>query len=235
MNWYYRARIAFKLKSTLRELRLRSIHLPRLRAIYLTTPKVAGSTIMATLIKADASERFAGIADYNSRDARHRLSSEAAPRAFWRDLHDPECFRFTFVRNPYDRAVSAYLDKIATGKVSRKKKLLGYPPDSEVSFRDFLLAIAQQEASRMNRHWRPQSALISPQVKLDFIGRFEQFGRDFANVLERLGVEPAAVTNRREHMTSAAKHRDMIGPEEKALIDRIYRGDFERFGYAMTL
>ncbi|HEY6633357.1 MAG TPA: sulfotransferase family protein [Rhizobiaceae bacterium] len=228
-------RIARRLNSTRSELYLRSVHLPRLRAIYLTTPKVAGSTIMATLVKADGSQRFDGITNYNDRAARHLLSSEGDPRAFWHDLGHPDCFRFSFVRNPYDRIISAYLDKIALGTKPRKRKLPGLGPVGEISFRDFLLTLQRQKAARMNRHWRPQSLLISPRVKLDFLGRFERFETDFAHVLERLGVEPAAITNRRGHKTSAAEHRDMIGPEEKALIDSIYGEDFERFDYTKSL
>src|SRR4051794_20872038 len=36
-----------------------------------------------------------------------RLGHRAAQRA----LHDPECFKFAFVRNPWSRVVSAYLNK----------------------------------------------------------------------------------------------------------------------------
>ena len=36
-------------------------------------------------------------------------------------------------------------------------------------------------------------------------------------------------------MTLAAENRRLIGSAEKTMIDRIYREDFERFGYPHTL
>ena len=232
MNWYYRSRIADTLNSRRGELALRSVLFPRLNAIYIPVPKTAGSTVLSTLLPADRSEYLAGIVDHNTDEARRRMSAEYDLRGFWRALRDPACFRFAFVRNPYTRAVSAFRDKIASGREPRFSKSLGLPQSATLL--DFLRRVSEQEVDAMNRHWRPQSALISPKVKLDFIGRFERFDEDFATVRERLGVTESAVHNRLEHKTSATDYLDLIGAEEKALIDRIYRDDFARFDYARS-
>ena len=87
----------------------------------------------------------------------------------------------------------------------------------------------------MNRHWRPQSALVSPKVNLNLLGKFERFDDDFAKVLDRLDLDHAPIEEKRAHQTSANNRLDLIGPEEKALIDRIYHDDFERFGYPKNL
>lgn len=233
INWYYRSRVAAELNSRRGELALRSVWFPRLTAIYLPVPKTAGSTILSTLVAADGSPHLVGIVDHNTDEARHLMSAEYDLRGFWHALHNPSWFRFAFVRNPYPRAVSGYLDKIASGRKPRFAKWLGLPPD--VSFLDFLRRISEQDVDAMNRHWRPQSALVSPKVKLDFLGRFEQFNEDFAKVLDRLGIDSKIVREKREHQTSADSRLDLIGVEEKALIDRIYHDDFERFGYSKTL
>jgi hypothetical protein len=233
INWYYRSRIAADLNSRRGELALRSVWFPRLTAIYIPVPKTAGSTVLSTLVAADGSPHLVGIVDHNTDEARHLVSAEHDLRGFWHALHDPDWFRFAFVRDPYARIVSGYLDKIASGRTPRFAKWLGLPPD--VGLLDFLRRISEQEVDEMNRHWRPQSALISPIVKLDFLGRFERFNEDFGEVLDRLRVDGAAITERRTHQTSANTRLDLIGPEEKALIDRIYRDDFERFGYPKAL
>ena len=234
INWYYRSRIAADLNSRRGELALRSVWFPRLKAIYLPVPKAAGSTVLSTLVAADGSPRLVGIVDHNTDEARHLVSAEDTICAgSGMRFATPEWFRFAFVRDPYARIVSAYLDKIASGRKPRFTKWLGLPPD--VGLLDFLRRISEQEVDEMNRHWRPQSALISPKVKLDFLGRFERFNEDFVKVLDRLGVDSAAIKERRAHQTAADSRLDIIGVEEKALIDRIYRDDFERFGYPKEL
>ena len=233
IKWYYRSRIAAKLGSRRGELSLRSVLFPRLNAVYIPVPKTAGSTVMSTLLAADGSPHLAGITDHNSDEARRLMSAENNLRVFWRSLNDPDCFRFAFVRNPYTRAVSGYLDKIASAREPRFSKWLGLPAGA--SLLDFLRRISEQEVDAMNRHWRPQSALISPKVNLNLLGKFERFDDDFAKVLDRLGLDHAPIEEKRAHQTSANSHLDLIGVEEKALIDRIYRDDFERFGYSKEL
>ena len=235
MRWYYRSKIAAHLNSSKGELSLRSVYFPALKAVYLPNPKVAGSTIMTTLISADGSPHLAGIRDHNEPESRRLMSAEYNPRAFWRALLDPGHFRFAFVRDPYGRAVSAFLDKIVSGREVRFRTMLGFEHDEQVSFLTFLNRISEQEVSKMNRHWRPQSALISPDVKLNFVGRFELFSDDFHRVLEQLGVEETSVSAKRDHQTSATDNLNLIGADEKALIDRLYGDDFERFSYAKRL
>jgi hypothetical protein len=181
---------------------------------------------------AGASPHFAPLGTEN---ARRLMSAEHDLGTFWAGFHDPNYFRFAFVRDPYARAVSAFLDKVDSGRHTRFKKMLGFNGDQTITLLDFLRGISRQDVKDMNRHWRPQSALISPKVKLDFVGRFERFNEDFGAVLDRLDVDSSAVREKRAHQTSADSHLDLIGSEERALIERIYRDDFERFGYPMKL
>ena len=229
LNYYYRSRIAAKLNSSRSELHLRSVFLPRLNAIYLTNPKVAGSTVIATLIAADDSPHLSSIADHNASSSRRLMSSEQDPRRFWRALNDPKCFRFSFVRDPFTRIESCYLDKIVPNAFPHFRRQLGLPASGEVSFLDFLRHVAKQRPKAMNRHWRPQSDLISPNVPLGFIGRFETFDAHFAYVLDRLNI--SLPRESRGHSTGVGLEPKLAGPEEISLIREIYRADFERFGY----
>lgn len=67
-------------------------------------------------------------------------------------------FRFAFVRNPYSRALSCYLEKIAGEQWLREIRLpkLGLDPEQDVSFPQFLRRIAQQPPRKMDIHWAPQ-------------------------------------------------------------------------------
>lgn len=225
---YFEHRIARRLDSRRGELYLRSAIFPRLNAIYLPVPKSAGTTIFSTLIALDGSPHLSGIRDHNLDEARRLLSAVHDPRLFWKSLGDPACLKFSFVRNPYTRTVSCYLDKIRSGQQPEYAAELDLSKDA--SLMEFLQRISQQEFRAMNRHWRPQSILLSPRVRLDFLGRFETFRHDFEHVLDLLG-QPHAVRDMRAHQTSAERHLDLIGPGEKQIIDSVYQGDFERFGY----
>ena len=230
LRWYYRSRIARALNSRRGELSLRSVFLANLKAIYLANPKVAGSTIIATLIRADAPAEALVPEDHNTNEARRAISSEKDPAGFWSALHDPTFFRFAFVRHPYTRIVSCYRDKILSGREPRFRRLLNLPESGNIKLEEFLRCIADQEPARMNRHWRPQHELISRKVNLNFLGRFERFQKDFMEVLERLNVSHSLVNAQRSHATDTG-YQVEIASENKKMIQRIYRNDFERFGY----
>ena len=87
------------------------------------------------------------------------------------------CYRFTIIREPLSRTVSAWADRLQGNPRHRRdlNTALGRDPDSEITLTGFLDVIAQDEAARLvERHWRPQAMEISfGQIKYDFIGRVE--------------------------------------------------------------
>ena len=151
---------------------------------------------------------------------------------------------FCFVRNPYTRVLSAYLDKFGANLERRIlfMKELGIEdpgPSPEISFAEFLELAAKQEAGAMNAHWRPQSYhLIDDDIRYDMIGRFETFSRDFTDILARIDVEISKFfVAADEHKTgveaSFAKHYS--DPLCGRLVRQMYAEDFERFGYSEDL
>lgn len=150
-------------------------------------------------------------------------------------------FRFSFVRNPYTRALSCYLEKIAGEQWLREKRLpdLGFAPDEDVSFVEFLRRVEQQPPRQMDIHWAPQHFLLSlDRVAYDFLGRFEQFQPDLARVIERLGLEvPASLPlQRTAHATGAGQRLEQhYDAEAVELVRHIYRQDFDRLGYGDDL
>lgn len=149
--------------------------------------------------------------------------------------------RFTFVREPVERAVSAYLDKMcrldAAGNFSGQKKrfmarfLPEIPEDSYVSFDQFIDVIATvNDPKLLDKHWRQQTALLlQPEQEFDFIGRFDRFEDDWDKLVDLLGlsirIEKASIT---WHSTSASSKVDnIVTPYARRKIENIYADDFD--------
>lgn len=135
-------------------------------------------------------------------------------------------YRFTFVRNPYVRVLSAYLDKIERKAAQGNGKA--------ISFSEFLRQLERGDLYR-NAHWAPQaSLLLLPVTEYDFIGRVESLERDLAAVLATLQGRPgdrpprSALGNWTGAGGRLAQYYD---DDSLAIVRRLYARDFEAFGY----
>lgn len=174
------------------------------------------------------------------------LSPLAAPISDGFDLDElfgcpTPWFRFSFVRNPYSRALSCYLEKIAGEQWLRDIRLpgLGFDPSDDVSFAEFLRRVSVQEHRDMDIHWAPQHHLLSlRKVQYGFLGRFETFQADLRRLVDILGLDvPDELLERRTaHVTAAAqKLHDYYDDETLDLVQEIYRKDFDLLGYGRDL
>ena len=98
-------------------------------------------------------------------------------------------FKFTFVRNPFTRILSAYLDKFVHNKWERNKRLsdLGYNISNKFTFTQFLNYVNDQQRELLDIHWIPQCYLLPENLNLlNFIGRFENFTKEWAIVFRNI-------------------------------------------------
>lgn len=152
-------------------------------------------------------------------------------------LKDDRFFKFSFVRHPYDRVLSAYLDKIVHNRPpsSDLKRILDLDPfaDHEISFSTFVHSLKDTPPSSMNSHWRPQYHwLTRGEFPFDFIGRVENIEKDILHVCEKTGLERKFFQKFSPHQTdSAQKRREHYTSELEAIIQQVYKEDFENFGY----
>ena len=131
--------------------------------------------------------------------------------------------KFAVVRNPYDYAVSYYL-YLRRNPTSRRHA------DAQTwSFLDFLNYMAAKD----RRKGITQTAWTSDaqgRLLLDELLRFENLAEEFPNLLARLGIE-ADVALPHINRTERGDYREMYGPAERALADRIFRRDLDLHGY----
>jgi hypothetical protein len=109
-------------------------------------------------------------------------------RAYGRKFEINDFLKFSFVRNPWDRAVSQinYLRSVAHAPFLQGK-----------TFKQQVKAYCNS-AARIWGHDLGACQLDflvddSGKVKMDFIGRFEALPEDFSSICRQIGVQPAPV------------------------------------------
>ncbi len=151
-------------------------------------------------------------------------------------LTSPDFMRFTVVRNPYERIELAWKDKIklcAPGfeefcKSIKGKLPTGRDPSSQVSFREFVEALSQQNLATCDPHWRLQSEhTLRGAMNFSHVGRLDDFSTLVRAFLAHIGEterEPAPAMNVRERVSD-------YDEEIATKVHDLYRPDFEVFGY----
>ncbi|PKQ06457.1 MAG: hypothetical protein CVT72_06565 [Alphaproteobacteria bacterium HGW-Alphaproteobacteria-11] len=222
--------------------------LPQQGILYVSVPKVA-----CTTLKVIFARLALGVADYvPERIHDNKMLPFCDPeefgiRNFPEGVNDSGLKRFAFVRNPYTRVLSAYLDKFVSKprererlKAARARYLseLGFSAGKEITFAEFVEAVSRQPRVEMDAHWRPQADLLAlPTVKYDFVGRLESFRADFLALESFLGVDLQSLYVAKDGKKTGAANRlaDYYTPEIKAQVDRIYADDFEFLGFPKEL
>ena len=211
------------------------------RYAFVETPKVCCSTIKLNLQRLETGLfdfTWPGEMDIHNRDFSPLLKPSQV-HDFDKVLAAENLYTFCFVRNPYTRLLSCYLDKIVGNKPPKHAvlRILGFSADNldiPVSFSDFIEAISSQHIREMNPHWRPQYyQTFQPSLSYDFIGRYESFSEDFQRVMAKiartrvpnLGVESRHRTNANGTWTKYYR------PSLMERVRELFAIDFEAFGY----
>lgn len=156
---------------------------------------------------------------------RHAPASAARdmlPREFYEQL-----FKFAFVRNPWDLQVSSW------HHLRRER------PQLVAGCADFAAFVRHKLDPQ--RPWQFHlDTSITPQVDcvtdrhgrliVDFIGRYEQLDRDFADICRRVGVPVAALPHRRQAV-DRADYRRYYDDDTAECVARHFADDIARFGY----
>jgi hypothetical protein len=94
-------------------------------------------------------------------------------------------FKFAFVRNPWARAFSWYKN-VMRDQVHRK----GYRVREGIPLNEFLRRYAGRGMLRPQTYWINS---FDGSIPLDYIGRFESLGTDFAEICRCLQIVPPAL------------------------------------------
>lgn len=142
-------------------------------------------------------------------------------------------FKFTIVRNPWDRLVSAFFF-LKKGGVDEEdlefsKRYLSKYPDFDSFVEKGLL-----DDDIINWiHFVPQYKFVclrDNMLATDFVGRVESLDRDFATIANKLGIE-AALSKINVTRSRKKDFRSYYTKRTVEIVSEIYRDDIELFGY----
>lgn len=195
-----------------------------MKALFIHIPKTAGTSIRHTLgvHQSKKVKNIPNALDHNLLSFGHISTSSLIRSGVIESEAVEQAFVFTFVRNPFDRAVSLWAHLVDHGrfvgsfssyckKIARTKDNVGL----------FNLRRLSQASS--------QHAWIDG-VNLDFVGKYENLKEDFSTVCGLLGMDHVPKIGRMR----IGKHNDWRTYYnrrlERLIYDR-YEQDFKQFGY----
>ena len=212
-----------------------SIALPAYRAVYIDIAKVASSSIKTYIAAVLELDNLSGNPHEIVFSKPSQLASTGA-QLF------PQQYSFTFVRNPWDRLVSCYRDKIC-GEVGGFTQLAdngvahclaGFPEfQAAMSFTDFVQAIASITDVRADEHFRSQADYVTNaegSLAVDFVGRYETLAEDLDQVARHLRL-PDNIVLPRLQAAPAASYIDYYTPATRDLVAGRYARDIELFAF----
>ena len=219
------------------------------QCLFVHIPKVAGQSVEQFFMNrlgldwdADRDEVLLGDNEDRTRGTQklaHLSASEYVDGGFISQDEYERLFKFSFVRDPFQRLVSEY----------RYRNYFHHR-----SFRDFVLnKLPQPGWDDKYRHVMPQYEMLHDKegrLLVDFVGRFESLQNDFDKVCKELGIEDSALPHRnpsnkksrnlkrrarnflfRNGEGNKKSYREFYDEETLEAVSRYYRKDIETFGY----
>lgn len=195
------------------------------RYAYVMVPKSANTTIKTTLWNAEV---VANGYPYPPPDRHPELHMHpeapfTSAESKWEFPIQKHVHTFTVVRNPFLRALSGYRDK-------------GHRLGDNLTFREFLQIVSEQDPSKINHHFAPQSIITAAdQLKYDSIIYLESLDNQLAQLLAVLFNRPLPIINGYNSTNSKSFISEQIDEYCVELIRDYYAEDFSTFGYDTNL
>ena len=221
---------------------------PTIECIFIHIPKTAGMTIFETILKLD--RPFGWFLGVDKKETLHEmtegstllghisykaaLTSKKMNRDYWK-----RSFKFTFVRNPYDRLVSLY----EYHRISKVLKLTfdafvyelyhsDVPEVGLYNVKNFAKNSVLYHKSVFGNQYNPMVDWIPDDI--GFIGRLEFFEEDMNHLLCILGYEGKPESFARKNYSTHATYLDYYkNPDTISYVNKMYDKDFKRFGYKL--
>ncbi len=155
-------------------------------------------------------------------------------------------FSTAFVRNPFDRLVSAFLYSKKRKEFENSQLNINKDTEKYENFNDFCVYYLNQEdlfhpVTRYNVHYLPQYRFVcdplhiarnTKEVLVSFVGRFEKLKEDFNFIYRHLdpyGDVPEL--NHKRNLKRQRHYSEYYSTESKKIAEKIYEKDLDIFKY----
>ena len=207
-------------------------------AVYIDIAKVASSSLKAT---------FAAVLGLDLDRAGGNPHEVEFPRPLESSGVDerlyPGLYTFSFVRNPWDRLVSCYRDKIE-GEVKDYTRfsdsgiahcLAHFDVFSaNMSFEAFVYAVASIPDVHADEHFQSQHNYLTNvwgDIAVDFVGRYENLEADFRYVAERIGLPPKISLPHMQANPRSVNYADYYTAATRDVVATRFAQDIALFAY----
>jgi Sulfotransferase family len=190
--------------------------------LFVHIPKTAGNSIQSVLRDYSEDQLLAlrkqqdGVERFGLRNPRYKIKKHSTLREYRDALGDEQfrnLYKFTCVRNPWDRMVSYYFTPTQNPETWNQKK-----------FREII-----SQAVSVADYLRLDDDDPDPFGNVDCIMRFENLTDDFRTVCGQLEISPATLP---QYNRSNREHYSKYYDEElRELVRTQFAVEIERFGY----
>ncbi len=144
-------------------------------------------------------------------------------------------FKFCFVRNPWDRLLSAYLFMKNGGRNKGDRKWADENLTGFNSFNHFVLDWLNTENANSGIHFKPQNQFIttpnSLPPKVNFVGFFENIENDWEGIRKKMGVKSPLIFNNKTE-SKKKDYRSYYNNKTIEIVASVYHDDIALFGYS---
>lgn len=216
--------------------RPKAFYFPRQSLVYMPIQKVANTSIRR------AFRSHLGANAFLSLDRKPNSPYEVVDLVKVSQLK--ESFKFSFVRNPLDRLVSCYKDKVASQDEESLSPFREYGrtaipflPSTEfypaMPFEEFVQRVCEIPDKLAERHFRSQHCFLYYKGSLvfDFIGKFESLEKDWEVVRSHLDLGKLPQKNESKN----DDYRKMYTTETATLAAHRYAKDIALFDYTESV
>jgi hypothetical protein len=192
------------------------------RFLFVHIPKTAGNSIQSVLRDYSEDELVAlrgeqdGIERFGLRNPKYKIKKHsplAEYRAALGEMEFGSLYKFTCVRNPWDRMVSYYFTPTQNTSAWDRKK-----------FRKAIVKVLPGAD-----YLRLDKGEKDPFANVNYIMRFENLADDFRAVCAALDISPAALP--RYNRSNREHYSKYYDDELRELVGARFAAEIERFGY----
>jgi len=190
--------------------------------LFVHIPKTAGNSIQSVLRDYSEDQLVAlrkeqdGIERFGLRNPKYKIKKHSTLKEYREALGEEQFrtfYKFTCVRNPWDRMISYYFTPTQNPETWSRKKFRGIISKA-VSVADYL---------------RLDEGEVDPFANVDYVMRFENLSEDFRSVCSRLDISPSTLP--RYNRSTRERYSKYYDDELRELVRTRFAREIERFGY----